>query len=167
MSGDWREKFAELRHMTRIGEGVIHCQVIMDQVYAHYQHERLDLRHPHGGHARYLATPLFTRYPKYLADYARSFTTDGGIRSLERSMEDLSDQAGWHAPYEFGDLAASGHPMVRIGDHIEYDRPPKQHRLTEAELRIKNRLRHLPPELIGWIWWHVMHRTSPPPRHGR
>ena len=136
-------------------------QVTVDQVYAHYQHEHLEFRHPRGGRALYLQAPFYEHYDGYLRDYAGSVLDDGGQRSMEHSMEHLSDQVEVHAPREFGDLMRSGHPEVIQGVH-HYDRPPKQHRLSEAELKLKNRLRHLPPEIIGYIWWHVMHHQHPP-----
>lgn len=160
---EFSDRLAVLRESAGIGY-LVSGRVIVDQVYAHYQHERLDLRHPHGGHARYLAVPLFTRFRKYCKDYADSFSKGAALDSLKRSMEDLSDQVEWHAPLEFGDLSRSGHPMVLLDQVVHYDRPPKQHRLSKSELRIKNRLRRLPPELIGWIWWHVMHHQEPPAR---
>ena len=138
-------------------------QVTVDQVYAHYQQEHLEFRHPRGGEALYLQRPFYEHATDYLADYARDVLRDGGHDSMKRSMEHLSDQVEEHAPREFGDLLRSGHPEVIQGGRTIYDRPPKQHRLTEAELRIKNRLRHLPPEIIGYIWWHVMHHQEPPP----
>lgn len=137
--------------------------VTVDQIYAHYQHEHLEFRHPRGGKALYLQAPLNDSYTGYLERYAQTVLDDGGQQSLGRSMEHLSDQVEIHAPREFGDLLRSGHPEVYQGERRVYNREPKQHRLSEAELRIKARLRHLPPELIGWIWWHVMHKQEPPP----
>jgi len=157
------EQVAELRRKTGSREGNLHGTVTVDQVYAHYQHEHLELRHPRGGRAQYLQAPLYENYDDYLAQYARDVLRDGGHRAMENAMEDLSDQVEANAPREFGDLLRSGHPEVHVGVRSIYDRQPKQHRLTDAELRAKARLRHLPPELIGWIWWHVMNKQEPPP----
>lgn len=137
-------------------------QVTVDQVYAHYQHEHLEFRHPRGGQAMYLQAPLYEHFREYLDEYARTVLQDGGQPSMGRSMEHLSDEVETHAPREFGDLMRSGHPEVYQGERQIYDRPPKQHRLTPQELKIKDRLRKLPPELIGYIWWHVMHHQHPP-----
>jgi hypothetical protein len=156
------ERVAELRRMTGAPHR-LRGEVIVDQIYAHYQHERLDLRHPRGGHALYLQRPLYDHFRDYLGDYARTVIDDGGQPAMRRSMEKLADQVEIHAPREFGDLMRSGHPLVYEGDRLVYDRKPKQHRLNEYELRMKARLRRLPPELIGWIWWHVMHKQEPPP----
>lgn len=162
MSATFAERCRELRHQIGCPERIV-ASVEVNQVYAHYQHEHLEFRHPRGGQAKYLETPLMLSYRLYLAMIARGLLSDGGHRAMSRSMEDLSDQVEVYAPREFGDLMRSGHPSVRVGVRTVYDRPPKQHRLSEQELKIKARLRKLPPELIGWIWWHVMHKQEPPP----
>lgn len=118
---------------------MLRVQVEVNQVYAHYQEVRDDLHHPRGGRAHYLQSSLFEKFSKYLDDYAHSVLTDGGQPSLKRSAEHLSDQVELHAPREWGDLRTSGHPQVKQGERIIYDRPPKTHRLTEAELKIKSR----------------------------
>jgi hypothetical protein len=87
------------------------------------------------------------------------------------AMEDLSGLAELAAPWEFGDLIHSGHPHVTRGTRDIYDRPPKRHRLTEAELKAKSRLRwpSLPDRLKGWIYWNKTVRGRaglPPVRHG-
>jgi hypothetical protein len=158
-------RIAELRRMTGAPH-TLRGQVTVDQIYAHYQHEHLEFRHPRGGHALYLQSPLYEHFSGYLGSYAREVLDDGGQRAMQRSMDHLSDRVEVEAPVEFADLRRSGHPEVYSGERQVYDRQPKQHRLTEGELRIKARLRHLPPELIGWIWWHVMHKQEPPPHLG-
>jgi hypothetical protein len=52
-------------------------------------------------------------------------------------MEDLSDAVEQLAPVEFGDLRKSGHPTVKSSGRFVYDRPPKQARLTKAEMDAK------------------------------
>lgn len=165
MTATFHERMAVLRAMT--GE-TLRGEVIVDQIYAHYQHERLDLRHPRGGQALYLQAPLYANFRAYLAAVARGILEDGGWRAMSAAMEDLAGPGGvaTYAPVEFGFLRHSGHPRVLYGEHPVYDRPPEAHRLSREELRALNRLRPLPPALIGWIWWHVMRRTGPPPRSG-
>jgi hypothetical protein len=136
-TGNLHERLAELRHMTGMPE-TIFGSVTVDQVYAHYQHEHTEFRHPRGGRAKFLQIPLMRHFRDYLASYARDVLHNGGLRSVERSMEHLSDQVELEAPREWGDLLRSGHPEVKQGGH-HYDRSPKVHRLTEAELRIKSR----------------------------
>jgi hypothetical protein len=155
----------ELRARTDTDEGNLHGAVTVDQVYAHYQHEHLEFRHPRGGMAKYLEQPLLVNAYRYFGEIAKTFLEDGGKEGMKRAMEDLAEDGGvaTHAPVEFDDLRRSGHPQVWVGERLVYDRQPRQHRLSREELRIKSRLRKLPPEIIGYIWWHVMHNQKPPP----
>lgn len=162
----FRDRIAELRQRTSLGS-TLRGQVVVDQVYAHYQHEHPWFRHPRGGHAFYLSTPLFNGHRAYLGAVARTWLDDGGQRAMRDAMEHLSDQVEITAPLEFADLRRSGHPSVQAGRRTVYDRPPKQRRLSEDELRRKARLRKLPPEILGWIWWHVLGHREPPPRRSR
>jgi hypothetical protein len=80
-----------------------------------------------------------THHGKYLAEYARTVLEDGGTPAMIRAVEALAEEDGVAklAPLELGDLKSSGHPTVTSDSHVVYDRPPRQHRLTEAELRAK------------------------------
>ena len=162
------ERINELRTRTGCDKGILSGSVTVDQVlvYAHYQHEHLEFHHPRGGQARYLATGLETHYRDYLEAIARTFLDDGGREEMRRAVEHLSNEVYTLAPWEFNDLRRSGHPQVRQGEELVYDRPPLQHRLTAEELRAKSRIRYmgLPDRLKGWIWWHVQHHLAPPPR---
>lgn len=204
-----------MQHLSdTVGEGYLVGKVTVDQVYAQYQHERLDLKHPRGGQAKYLTTPLFHNRNAFLVQIAKTILQDGGIRGMCVAMEHLAggtsnsttairglsggalgalsrltDTGGmptvgetgtpgeWGvaalAPVLFGDLRDSGHPQVwspsatLMGGGVpRYDRPPRQKRLTEFELKAKARLLPMDPKLVGWIWWHVMHMTEPPRRRG-
>lgn len=137
-AGTFDARIEELRRMTGMPD-TIHGSVTVDQVYAHFQHERLDLHHPRGGEAKYLERPLLEHFRYYLGEYARTVLHDGGQPSVERSMEHLSDMVEFSAPREWGDLRKSGHPVVELGQRTIYDRPPKVHRLTAEELRAKSR----------------------------
>ncbi len=170
MSGTFTARIAELRRMTGIPAD-ISGQLVVDQVYAHIQHENLHYRHPRGGGAKYLERPLFENYPKYLQDYASTVLKDGGRAAFARSMEHLSAQVQIHAPVLFYNLRRSGHPIVTVGGRTVYDRPPEVQRLTEAQLRAQNRLLWpgLPDALKGWIYWHKTARGragKPPPGSG-
>lgn len=127
----------------RVGYERIRGSVVVDQVYAQYQHEGLDLKHPRGGQAKYLEQPLYQRAPQYVQEVADSLLTGNPRQALADAMEDLSQQVFELAPIEFLDLRASGHPTVRQGARTVYDRPPMQARLTPAQLRAKNQLRRV------------------------
>lgn len=163
MTATFDERCGEL--LRRIGR--LHGQVVVDQVYAHYQHEHLEFRHPRGGIAEYLRVPLYLHFRDYFTAIGRGVLDDGGRRDMARSMEHLSGQVEVLAPVEFADLRRSGHPSASMDGRTFYDRQPEVHRLTEAELRAKARLRKLPPEILGWIWWHVMGHREPPPHGSR
>jgi len=139
MAAAFAERIAQLREMTGSREGHLRGTVVVDQVYAHFQHEHLELHHPRGGMAKFLQRPLMANYRDYLDDYARSVLRDGGHAAMRRSVEHLSGQVEITAPREWGDLLKSGHPQVHLGEHEIYDRSPKVHRLTKEELRIKSR----------------------------
>jgi hypothetical protein len=156
MSGTFSERIDALRTMTGRGERLTgSCTV--DQVYAKYQHERAELHHPRGGGPFYLRNPLMDGYRDYLSDYARTVLTDGGQPAMRRSMEHLSDQVEIAAPVEFTDLRRSGHPSVTLGGRTVYDRPPKQHRLTAEELKLKGRARMHALQAAGLPWFFTRH----------
>ena len=139
MTGTFSERIDELRKMVGSGKITASCEV--NQVYAHYQHEHLEFRHPRGGKALYLQEPLYDNYQAYLTDYAKTVLDDGGHPAMKRTAEHLSDQVEEHAPREFEDLRFSGHPQVTVNGGVTYDRPPKVARLTEAQLRAKSKIR--------------------------
>jgi hypothetical protein len=118
-------------------------------MYARYQHlpEGLDLHHPRGGQALYLSQPLLENHPRYLQAYADHLLGDGGEASLAESMENLAEDGGVavRAPILYANLRASGHPSVTSGEVTVYGRPPRQHRLSEEELRALYRLHHPVP----------------------
>lgn len=128
----------------QVGETTLRGQVDVDQVYAQYQHEGLDLRHPRGGQAKYLEQPLFERARDYVQRLADEVLTGHLQEAMEDNMEDLAGQVFTLAPVEFSDLRSSAHPTVRrLGGPALYDRPPMVARLTATQLRAKSRLRDL------------------------
>lgn len=142
MAGDFGERIDELIGLMDGGEDLV-GHVEIDQVYAAYQHEGLDLRHPRGGQAKFLEGPLFEGVDSTLSEVAGSFLHDGGLEGMSDAVEDLSTRAEALTPVEFHDLADSGHPSVTVGDAVVYDRPPVVPRLTEEQLKAKARLRDL------------------------
>lgn len=125
-----------------VGHGVIRGSVVVDQVYARYQHEGLDFKHPRGGQAKYLEQPLYSNVPLYMRDIAARVLPRGDVvQAMADVTEDLSGEVFDKAPIEFLDLRASAHPTVRQGGAIVYDRPPMQARLTEPQLKAKHKLR--------------------------
>jgi hypothetical protein len=170
MSGTFTERIAELRRITGM-PGDLSGSVVVDQIYAHYQHEDVSLHHPRGGQAKYLEQPLFMQFRRYLELYARTVLDDGGRAAMAQNMENLSDQVKFHAPVLFNHLRRSGHPTVTVDGVVTYDRPPEVARLTEAQLKAQSRLLYpfLPARLKGWLWWRYSplgKAGHPPPGSG-
>jgi len=127
----------------RVGYEPVRGAVEVDQAYAQYQHEGLDLRHPRGGQAKYLEGPLYGQHRDYLQQIADRVLEEGPVQPMADAMEQLSGEVFDNAPVEFSDLRMSGHPTVARAGTTVYDRPPMQARLTRDQLRAKNRLRSL------------------------
>jgi hypothetical protein len=142
MAGDFGERIDEL--MERVGHGDLVGSVVIDQRYAAVQHNSLDFEHPRGGQALYLQQPLMEHHEDYLRKIAGGILDDGGKRAMEEVVEDLAEDGGVArlAPLEFGDLRDSGHPSVTEDGAVVYDREPRQHRLSDEELKAKYRLHH-------------------------
>lgn len=139
--GDFVRNIDALRR--RIGGGHLTGKVEVDQVYAHYQHEHPEFRHPDGGKAFYLRDPLFANARGYMEKCAVHILNGSVNDAMIENMEDLSRAVYEQAPWEFGDLRASGHPTVTRDGATVYDRAPAVHRLSAAELKDKSHLRYL------------------------
>lgn len=142
MSGSFFERIDELD--ARVGNGTLHGEVEVDQVYAKYQELRDDLNHPRGGQAHYLGGPFLASVEDNMRKIAKTFLepggpTDGMIDLVEATSRSVFE----HSPVEWGDLRDSGHPKVTDDGHVVYDRPPVVPRLSEIELRAKGKLRTL------------------------
>lgn len=143
MMGTFQERIKELE--DTVGTGHLVGQVLVDQPYAQDQHETMFYGHPGGGQAKYLSEPLMANHPEYLRRLAGAVLDEGGAleRAMIRNVEDLSGEVYKHAPFEFGDLKASGHPMVFDGDRRVYDRKPNVGRLNESDQVAKQELRNI------------------------
>lgn len=139
--GTFQERIRELGDL--IGGGHMVARVEVDQVYAKYQHERLDLKHPSGGKAMFLRDPLFATAPDSLRHLASRLLLEGPAPGMQHAAEAVANGVREQAPIEFGDLKNSSHVQVLDGDVVAYDRPPVAGRLTAGELREKSKLRSL------------------------
>jgi len=128
----------------QVGRGRIESRVKVDQPYAKYQHERMDLSHPSGGKAHYLRDPLFLSRNGFMQRIATRALRPNGVMSAMISIaDDIAHDAYKQAPFEFGDLKASPSPAVYERGTRVYYRPPQKSRLTKPELRIKYHLRSI------------------------
>ncbi len=101
--------------MDRVGRGRIEASVKVDQVYAEFQHERTDLRHPRGGKFHYLRDPLYTGTPRWLRKVANQMLDRDMVTLFVDIADDLSGGVADQAPVFMGDLRASGEPRVKEG----------------------------------------------------
>jgi hypothetical protein len=77
------------------------------------------------------------KHADYLQRIASGILNDGGKDAMIECVEDLAEEGGvaTRAPILYDNLRASGHPIVTDGSRVVYDREPRQHRLTEEELK--------------------------------
>jgi hypothetical protein len=125
--------------------------VVVDQVYAHSQHEDISLVvlphkvetipfvHRHGGGAGYLRDPLYANLVKYMEELALGVLPNplgDTNEAMFRCMQDLAGDGGvrTHAPRFDGILMNSGHAFVtdEFGAVI-HDKPPLAPRMTTPE----------------------------------
>jgi hypothetical protein len=126
-----------------IGIGDLVGTTEVDQVYAHYQHEHPQFKHPRGGQAFYLQEPLYESMARYFQAVADDMTdiNKSLIDTVMDQMEDLVDQVEVRAPVEFSNLRRSGAPSVSDRGATVRSRPPDQHRLSEEELKALSKAR--------------------------
>lgn len=117
-----------------VGTEQVTGSVVVDQVYAQYQHEGLDLRHPRGGQAKYLEAPLVEHSGEYWQEIADRVLDEGPVEPMKTVVEDLAGEVEVLAPVDFNNLRRSANPRVFRGETSVYDRPPAQRRLTQQEL---------------------------------
>lgn len=144
MTGTFFDRTDEF--LDKLGRGKITGKLDVNQIYAHYQNAHPEFRHPDGGAAYFMERGLFGEYRTYMAMLADGAITEDGPKlhdAMADAMEHYSRFVHDNAPWEFGDLRDSGHPMVYDGSDLVYDRQPAVHRLSEAELREKDRLRRI------------------------
>lgn len=147
--GTFTERITQL--INDVGTGKLEGRVVVDQPYAQDQHETLGYTHQGGGKARYLGDPLFQNVSRYM-ELLAGVTLHGGLEeAMVQNMEHLSRQVFDQAPFEFGDLRASGHPIVKSGGTIVYDRPPNARRLNAGSLQAKQDLRNLGLGHNSWV----------------
>lgn len=130
----------------RTGGARVKARVVVDQVYAEYQHEALEFRHPRGGRAKYLEGPLFEGFARSIEEFAlgllRVEEETAGRRWADTGRALVHD-VGTEAPLEFGDLRRSAGLTVTEGRRVVVEEPPLQRRLTDQELHAKDIMRDL------------------------
>lgn len=144
MPDDFFQRVEDLK--ADVGSGTLAGEVEVNQSYAQFQHETMNLNHPRGGGPKFLIGPLIANHEAYLQDIARSSFAEGRsiTDAMIDSMEDLAGALDPAAPIDEDPnpirLRQSGNPKV-TDDGIEvYNRPPVSPRETEeAEIVGNNR----------------------------
>lgn len=132
-----REGVRELRE--KVGAGKLVGKLRVDQIYAKYQHERLDLKHPRGGGPKYLERPLYEHYSDYYKRLARAIPGGDVEHEMVRCMEALDSAMSSAAPIDHNNLRRSGNPRVYSNGRKVYDRAPHQRRMSDRELKLLRR----------------------------
>ena len=131
--------FERIRELSdAVGHGKITGRLTVDQAYAQYQHETIELKHPRGGTAHYLRDPLYKNMDEYLRHIAAKTITPNGSeihKGMEDVVEDLSEMVFDNAPRDLWVLRQSGHPQVSDDNIVVYDRAPHARRLSNEELK--------------------------------
>jgi hypothetical protein len=141
-----------------VGTDDLTGHVVVDQVYAHFQHEAADLiavpygnhkpgyreftrvlTHDHGGGPNYLGGPLYANLDRYMAVLAASILPEGNETPTDAMMDCMQDLAGIggvasHAPLYFGTLRESGHPFVTEDGVTTRDQPPLAPRKSDLQV---------------------------------
>jgi len=122
------------RVLDQVGEGTITAKVTVDQVYAQDQHENPRYRH-NDGSMKFVTGPLLKGSRRWLSAVARNILTTDPKEIFRRIAEEFADDVEAATPTDDGILDKSAHPQVLERGGVVYDRPPKMHRLSEAEIR--------------------------------
>lgn len=140
---DIGQVMASLERLERaVGDGDLSMSITMNQRYAKFQHERMDLKHPHGGKHHFLTDPLFDHVRQILGALAMAAVTARGSAlraAMVHQVEAWAVRSVAQTPIWWGDLPNSHAPEVVDDGEIVYRRPPKARRLTDEELKLKNR----------------------------
>lgn len=134
MAGTFDDAIAGLLHDT---PDHITGQVEMDQVYAHYQHEHPEFKHPRGGQAFFLRDALYDSLAASMARLAEAVNRADLTGTMAQVTESISRAAYALSPVEFDALRRSGHPTVVADGVVTYDRAPEVPRLSEEQLKAR------------------------------
>lgn len=131
----------------RIGSGKIQAGVRVDQIYAQYQHERMDLKHYGMGGPKFLSRALAGNHVKWLEQIARHLYSPLGVEHwMIRIADNMSSESKKNTPVFLSDLRKSHEARVKVGGRFVYRAGAVRPRLHKSELRAKARL------------WNQMHR---------
>lgn len=122
-----------------VGQDVLSGHLRVDQVYAKYQHERMDLKHPRGGQAKYLWLALVTNQESFMNRLAKSVLETGPAEGMKKVVEEQDRALHRFAPVDRSNLRNSGNPRVFDDGRKVYDRAARQPRMSAAQLKARHR----------------------------
>lgn len=138
MAGTFLRRTEELSR--RVGHGRIEASVKIDQIYAEYQHNIPELRHPTGGKAFFLTDALIGNFPRWYQQIANHLYSPLGVNHwMIRISDNFASQTKRRMPYFLGDLSRSTQPRVKQGGAFIYEGSAKG-RMSKNTLRAKARL---------------------------
>lgn len=131
--------------IDRTGGAKLTATVEVNQPYAQDQHETMWYRHPRGGKPKFLEEPLYADHRKWIEQYAKTMLNSrrGSIEGWAKVGRSLAAAVAKNAPIEFGDLRNSAGLVVKEGATPVVVEPPRQPRLSEAELDAKDYMREM------------------------
>lgn len=140
MKGEFVKRIAELRDI--VGTGNLEGKVVVDQVYAQFQHESPDLAHPRGGGMKFLTRALVREYRGVFRGLARdAYRRRGLVSAMTVGVEKISKGVYRNTPVMFHDLRNSAAPSVKDRGRYVYRRPPVVKRLSKSQRKAKDRAR--------------------------
>jgi hypothetical protein len=122
------------------GGGKLVGHIVIDQVYARYQHERAYLKHPHGGGSKFLTRALVDEGPRGLQSLATATLRGDQNIVMSRVTERIVARAVRLEPKDMGDLAKSATVTTIDRGRIVYRRRGEG-RLTDKQIEAKRRRR--------------------------
>lgn len=132
------------RLLKIVGDKELEGKLVVDQIYAKFQHESLDLHHSSGG-AKFLTKALLSEYRSVFRGLARDAYRPLGLNSaMAAGMERVNKAMSKNAPRLYQDLRNSGAPSVKDRGRFVYKRPPVVKRLSKSQLKAKDRARGRP-----------------------
>lgn len=142
--GDFHDKMQMLIDST--AKGKITGEVVVDQVYAHYQEVHETFNHPDGGQAYYARDSLYDNLSGKIQKIADKTLTEDGTHpedGVKDVVDSVNDGIRLRAPLEFGDLRNSGHRIVTVGQETVYDVPALIGRQSAEELKQKKHIQEI------------------------
>lgn len=138
--GEFIKRANELRDI--VGTGKLALKVVVDQAYAKFQHESPDLHHPHGGGYKYLTKALVQEHRGIYRGLARdAYRRRGLVSAMTVGAEKVAKGVYKNTPRLFSDLRNSAAPSVKDRGRFVYQRPPVVKRLSQSQLKAKDRAR--------------------------